>query len=264
MKILPLFYYPSTWVWVDDDRNLLTAMTDAFSLQNTVKPFLSAKESVSFLEAYRSPLSQHHFLTVNPHDENYGLLQRTPMDFDVTMIAKLLDDPTRFDEISCMVIDYNMPEMTGFALAKAVNSFLPVPKILLTGTKEENKAIEGFNDSLIQRFVQKGHEYMLRDLSNYLSLLTVQYFERLSFPLLAYLETEHKLPLSDPVFIEFFENHCELYDIKEYYLIDKQGSFLCVDVQGKRSYFVVHTERSIEEWISLYGEDYGGPQNLYQ
>ena len=29
-----------------------------------------------------------------------------------------------------------------------------------------------------------------------------------------------------------------------------------MNVHGKRSYFIVHTERSIEEWIAMYGDEH--------
>jgi len=252
MKTLPLFYYPSTWVWVDDDRTLLKTMTDTFSEKNRIVSFLSANECLTFLTKHESLLSQAHFLKINRDDEHYGLLQNTPIDFDVTVIAKLAEKNDRHDEVTVAVIDYDMPEMNGFTLAKEIQH-LPIQKILFTGNKQDNKAIEGFNHNLIQKFVQKGDVNMFDDLSNYLKELSIQYFQKLTFPLLSYLETEHKLPLSDPVFIDFFESYCESNDVKEYYVIDKQGSFLCIDSQGKQSCLVVHTERSLQQWHSVYG-----------
>ncbi len=253
MKVLPLFYYPSTWLWIDDDRTALRTMALVFGDKNKIQTFQSAKECMAYLDTYRSPLSQHSFLKSITEDENYGVLQRTPIDFDVTTLAKLADDPKRHDEITVMVIDYNMPEMDGFALAEAAQH-LPIQKILLTGKAHESEAVIGFNRNLIQRFVQKAEEKMTEKLSNYLEELTAQYFEKLSSPLLSYLEAEAVLPQSDPVFIEFFKNYCKEHQIKEYYLIDKQGSFLCIDVKGNRSCLAVQSDRGLENWLTLYGD----------
>ena len=41
----------------------------------------------------------------------------------------------------------------------------------------------------------------------------------------------------------------------EYYLLDKQGSYLCIDSSGKRSCFVVQTERSLDAWSNLYEQE---------
>ena len=75
--------------------------------------------------------------------------------------------------------------------------------------------------------------------------------------MLSYLETESKLPLSDQFFIDFFEKYCERNSIREFYLIDKQGSFLCIDNKGHRSYFILQTDRGIDAWLTLYSADKG-------
>ncbi|MCX7124280.1 MAG: hypothetical protein NTU49_00710 [Gammaproteobacteria bacterium] len=43
--------------------------------------------------------------------------------------------------------------------------------------------------------------------------------------------------------------------IAEYYLIDKQGSFLCIDEHGNHSYLAVHSQKSIKDWVTIYGND---------
>lgn len=255
MKNLPLFYYPHTWLWIDDDRTLLNAMTLAFSEDHQVLPFQSANKCLEFLEKqYQPPSSQFSFLKSNIEDENYGTLQRTPVDFDVTTIAKLADNPERKDEISAMVIDYNMPEMNGFTLAEQT-SHSPIQKILLTGNAQDNDAITAFNNNLIQRFVQKADAQMYGKLSDYLTELSRDYFRKLTDPLLTHLEAEVKLPLSDPIFIKFFENYCKNNNIIEYYLIDKNGSFLCINNKGERSCLAVQSNRSIDTWLALHGEE---------
>lgn len=253
MKHLPLFYYPSTWVWVDDDKLLLNTMTSSFNSMNNIRPFNSANECLKFMNDYQAPSAKHHFLKTNSDDETYGISQNTPMNFDVQAIVSLRDDPTRHAEVTCFVLDYNMPEMTGFELAEQLAGM--IPKILLTGNTEENTAIQGFNDNLINRFVQKAEPTMAGKLKKYLKELTTQYFCRLTAPLLSYLEADGKSPLSDPTFIDFFETFCSENNLKEFYLIDKQGSFLCTDVNGISTCLVVHTKYSINDWLAIYGEE---------
>ncbi|MFN7097229.1 MAG: hypothetical protein ACK4PR_06695 [Gammaproteobacteria bacterium] len=254
MKTLPLFYYPNSWVWVDDDKTLLETMALFFGKKNTIKSFQSARTCLNFLQQYKSPLSHQNFLISNKQDLSYGTLQHTPVDFDITILANLANFPERYHEITVIVIDYNMPEMDGYSLAKVIQQ-LPIQKILLTGKAQENEAINGFNHNLIHRFVQKGIETMKEMLSIYLKELTLQYFQQLTLPLLSYLETESKLPLTDSIFIDFFETYCEQYQIKEYYLADKNGSFLCIDSKGKRSCLVVQTERGINKLLNICQEE---------
>jgi CheY-like chemotaxis protein len=251
MQVLPLFYYPSTWLWIDDDKTLLDNMVSTFEDYNHIKPFYSPKECLDFLKNYQSPFSKYTFLKSLSSDETYGVLQHTPTDFDVTLLREMANDLHRHEEITAMVIDYQMPEMDGFTFVKEMNS-LPIQKILLTGAAQSSDAIIGFNNHLIHRYVQKQEVDLFKKLVMYLQQATLDYFKKISLPLLLHLETENKLPLSDPIFIKHFERYCKENEIEEYYLIDKQGSYLCINKKKQKKCFVVHTEKSIDSWLSSY------------
>lgn len=150
-----------------------------------------------------------------------------------------------------MVLDYQMPEMSGIELGEHLQN-TPIQKILLTGNACDLKAIESFNHNIIQKYIQKGSNNTRYNLLAYIKELSIIFFSNFTKPLLNYLETERKTPLSDPVFIDFFENFCEKNDISEFYLIDINGSFLCITHQATQFILVVHTEASLKEWVSLY------------
>ncbi len=254
MKTLPLFYYPSTWLYVDDDKTLLESMALIFKEYNYTKPFHSSLACLNFLNHYESPLSKHCFLESLTDDEVYGVLQHTPIDFDITKLAKLANDPKRYNELTAMVVDYKMPEMNGFELAQSCNH-LPIKKILLTGKAKPEQGIEGFNNNLIHRFVKKDEVNWDEKILTNLQELTLEFFRDKTAHLLAYLETENKLPLSDKIFIEFFDSYCKQYSIKEYYLIDKQGSYLCIDDKGHQSYLIIQTDKGLDTWLALHGAE---------
>lgn len=254
MRSLPLFYYPTTCVYVDDDQRLLQCIPMAFESFFHPKLFSSPESCLQFLAQYQPRLSNIEFLKCNRSDEHYGILQHTPTDFDITVIASLMNDVDRFNEVTTMVIDYQMPVMNGFSLAKECQHLL-ANKILLTGTTHEEEVIAGFNQNVIQRFVEKGDVKMEEKLVSHLKELSLNYFQRISAPLLAQLEAENKTPLSDPAFIGFFQQFCEQKNIAEYYLIDKQGSFLCVNQLGEKTFLIVHRDSSLDAWIDAYGTD---------
>lgn len=253
MKTLPLFFHPSRWLLVDDDRSFLDTLIQALGEQNQLIAFNSPLECAAYLKTYQPFLSKKNFLKSNTSNEDFGILKHTPIDFDVTSLINLLDNPDRYNEITVMATDYNMPEIDGLALAQLAQD-LPIQKILLTGEAKEAQTISAFNKELIQRFLQKGEAGIQKTLAVYLNELSVQYFQKISQPLLSCLETEAKLPLSDPIFVAFFENYCKTKNIKEYYLIDKQGSFLCVDGHGQQTCLVVQTAAGLEAWLATYSE----------
>ncbi len=251
MRNLPLFYYPSTWLYVDDDSNLLQCVGLVLDEHNRNKLFQSPEKCVAFLADYQSPLMQKSFLSSNKQDDHYGILHHTPVDFDVTKLLALTDNPERYNEITAMVIDYDMPTMNGFALSKACDH-LRVEKILLTGKTEDTRIIDGFNKNYIQHYIQKGCDDFESLLIDQLVKSTFHYFQRITAPLLSHLEAESQTPLSDLVFSDFFLSYCKRKNVAEYYLIDKQGSFLCIDKNGNQFFFVVHTDRGVNTWLETY------------
>jgi CheY-like chemotaxis protein len=254
MKTLPLFYYPTRKLWIDDDSFFLEAMKQVFGKNFPMMTFTSAEEGLNFIRHYQSSQMKQDFLRSNREDENFGILKHTPVDFDITTLACLVDDKSKYDEISVVIIDYNMPEMSGTSFARNIFD-TPMQKILLTGDAQEAEAISAFNANLIQCFIRKGEPNMEERLLNVFDELSFQYFQRTTYPLLAYLETEAKLPHTDPVFIRFFEEYCEKNKIQEYYLVDKQGSMLYIDSAGKKSCLVIQSNKGLDSWLSLYAKE---------
>jgi CheY-like chemotaxis protein len=258
---LPLFYYPSKLVYVDDNRNLLDAMSLVLSKNNPIETFQSAVDCLHYIENHNQPSARYSFLKSVMDDENYGVLNHTPIDFDVTELVKLINNENRYNEISVVIIDYNMPEMDGITLAEKIRDF-PAKKLLLTGMAESNQVVNAFNEGLIQNYVRKFEDCMEDKLIVYLQKLTSEYFELLTAPLLSCLEIDNKLPQSDPIFIGFFKQFCIENDIIEYYLIDKQGSLLLVDKKNNSSYLVIQSEKNFNSWISFYVSENKIPHNI--
>jgi FixJ family two-component response regulator len=247
---IPLFYFPTTVVYVDDDEKLLKSMKIILEEQTKTKFFNSAEECLNFFSTYKAMLSDYSFLKSVKEDEDYGVLEHTPLDFNIKTIIDISNNQNRHDEISVFILDYNMPNMTGYDLSKELPSF--IPKILLTGVAEDKTIIKGFNKNLIDRFIQKGEIDMEEILISYLNELSIQYFQKMSHAILSCLDAEHQIPLSDPIFAKFFHNFCKENNIKEYYLIDKQGSFLCINDKKERLCLAIQTDDSINTWLSTY------------
>ena len=66
-----------------------------------------------------------------------------------------------------------------------------------------------------------------------------------------HLETDNLLPISDPDFVGFFMEWCSINRIREYFIIDHNGNFLTIDENGKAQFFIVHTERTLNNFVDL-------------
>lgn len=250
MSSLPLFYYPSTISWVDDDALFLKAASQFFNEHSATQTFNCPNKCLNFFKSYQIPFSNLPLLHACVDHEYYETAHHAPVDFNVTALQTVHDETSRKQEISVMIVDYGMSAMNGIELCRQLRNY-PIKKILLTGEADSNDAVTAFNDNTIDRFLRKDSKTLVADLQNYIATLTQQYFRDRTAPLLSHLEAGYRLPLSDPIFIEFFQTWCNKNDIKEYSLIDKNGSFIVINRKDERFYFVVHTDRSLDAFVRL-------------
>lgn len=252
MLNLPAYYHPTTILWVDDDKLFLRAASELFRPIFTIQSFNNPHECVTQFKNYRP--QQFSLLQSDTNNECYETKNHAPVDFDVTSLYDYLKhNPARVNEISIMVADYHMPNMTGLELCEQLKEF-PFKKILLTGEASQVDAIAAFNANIIDRFVRKDSPSLASELQQYVSTLSRQYFRERSRSLITHLEVDSPLPLTDPVFIDFFEKKCMELDVKEYCLIDKNGSFLLVNGNNEKFNLVIHTERTLNSFIKLHDD----------
>ncbi len=149
---LPFFYHPTTVLLVDDDRNYLNQLQSLLS-RNPAK-YISDTNPRKALEIVENNLgiyaSTHGCFNYLEEEE----LETYRMAVNVLEIHKMIYDPTRFDQISTIVIDYNMPGMNGLEFCKKIQH-TPIRKILLTGETDEMLAIDAFNKGLIDAYIRK-------------------------------------------------------------------------------------------------------------
>lgn len=253
---LPLFSYPATVVWVDDDP-LFLASVNLLLKNSYTTTFSSPEQSINFFQQYKPFLQKINFVRGYTEVDSYDMLNHMPVDLNVSALRELYTSSERNKEVTVLVTDYNMPSMNGIELCRALRG-LPMKKILLTGAADYQQAVAAFNEGLIDCFIQKDSQTLVQDILFHLGRLSQQYFVERSRQLLNHLETDYPLPLSDSIFISFFEEWCKKNKIQEYYLIDKHGNFLLINKEGKKSYFIVHTERTLNNFIELHQDDKEG------
>lgn len=249
-KTLPLFKFPTTIIWIDDDDVFLKATKFVIPSINRQKQFNHPLDFKNYLKSYKSPLSKIAFLQAERDNENYNSLKHVPIDFDVDSIAHLYSYKERLNEISLIICDHEMPAISGLDLCYQLQDF-SFKKILLTGEVENQEAIHAFNHGIIDRFIRKDNPELLSEVRSYIELLEQEYFCEVTSPLLVHLKADGDNALTDPVFIAFFDKWCKENRITEYYLIDKRGSFLVINEQQEAHYFVLHTDQSLDQFTGV-------------
>lgn len=254
MTNLAIFSYPSTIVWVDDDSLFLRAITRSVCNGNEARKFNDAFACLAFFENYQPVLSSSMFLRGCLESEDYDSSEHMPVDLNAEAFATLRHHEKRMDDVSVMVVDYNMPNIKGLELCRRLKD-VPIKKILLTGEVNHAEAVSAFNEGLIDRFIRKDDPDLVEKLKTYIASLSQQYFVHHTKWLLSHLETGSALPISDPLFATFFKNWCDENHIQEYYMVDKQGNFMVVNDKQERFYFAIHTDRTLSTFIDLHKDE---------
>lgn len=250
---LPLFSYPASVVCVDDDSLFLASVTQLLKNMQTIT-FNSPEQSINFFQQYKPLLKKINFMRGYTESDSYDMLNHMPVDLNVNALKELYSNDERKNEVTILITDYNMPNINGIDLCRELQAF-PMKKILLTGAADYQQAVAAFNEGLIDCFIQKDSPTLAQDILFHIRRLSQLYFVERSRQLLNHLETDYPLPLSDPVFINFFEKWCKENHIQEYFLIDKYGDFLLIDEKDQKSYFIVHTDRTLSNFVELHHDD---------
>ncbi|MCC2624782.1 MAG: Response regulator receiver [Burkholderiales bacterium] len=254
---LPLFYFPTTIVCVDDNALMLKTLDTLIHSnikQHQVKKFDNSGGALDFLKNNASGISNIQFLRSFVEHEYCDLTNHSPVDLEISKFSELAENSNKVNEISLLIVDYEMPGLNGIELCQQLKD-ISAKKILLTAHGDYQKALNAFNNKLVDRFVVKGQNDTQDNLVAYIKSLTHEYFDDITAKLQAHLKVSGNLAVFDEIFIKFFNDLVLREQIKEYYLIDKNGSFLLINSLGQHSYLLVHTDSSLDYFVEIYNEE---------
>lgn len=262
---LPLFYFPTTILCVDDNPLMLQTLEsviDSTYPDYPVKKFDNSMQALDFFKDYTSEISKMQFLRGFVEHEYYDLINHNPVDLEISKFSELSKDLKKNNEVSVIIVDYEMPGLNGLELCEQLKH-VTAKKILLTAHADYKQALTAFNNKLIDRFVIKGQDNTVDDLVSHIKSLTFEYFDDVTAKLQTHLKVNGNLAIFDDIFVNFFNDLLDQQQIKEYYLIDKNGSFLLIDSAGEHYYLIIHTDFSLNYFVELY-DDYQNVEKYIQ
>lgn len=252
MKTLPIFYFRPTVIYIDDDIAMTHSVEKLVNSIYSTRTFNNTTSLLNYLDKYQSILEQKPILR-NFNESEYSDSPDTSLvEFKFNSLSNLFNEYPIENEIGVMIIDYLMPDMDGISLCKKIRDY-PFKKLLLTGSDNLKAGIDAWNLGLIDGFIKKtaSSEEILYKIQE----LSFKYFIERTISLNQHLESNHLLPLSDKLFVNYFLKIFEENNIKEYYLIDKNGSLLMKDKNNRKSVLIVHTEESLAQFLKLIPEE---------
>ncbi len=243
-------YFPTTVVLVDDNRQYLENIRYQLDDRRAVyRLYDQPKAALQFINQEYAPDYFTQRSVLRPEEEERD---HRRIDVSIRPIRDEMYNVHRFEQLSVLVVDQEMPGLKGLDLCRQLQSS-PIKKVLLTGEVDEQYAVDAFNQGWIDQFIHKKiqEDDAFSDVLNRtIAALQKRYFEDLSTLIMDSLtqNPEHH-PLSclgDPVFIRFFHALFQQHNLCEYYLTDANGSFMCLDFEGRPSWLVVKDETAMK------------------
>ncbi len=250
--MLPIFYFRPTLVIIDDNKQFTDSLAESLRDRFKVIVFNKEHELLEWIERYKSTLLNTSFINDFSESEySYDVLTSL-VELNLNKIVELAHNKEKYDEIGVLIADYVMPEINGIDLCKKL-AHSKFKKLLLTGIADYKMGVAAMNEHAIDFFINKeiARDELIAKIEHY----AFEYYTEITTSLATHLEAKQKLPLSDQHFINYFTNFIKVNQIKEYYLIDKNGSLLLINELGKKSVFIVHTDTSLEGITTIIEDD---------
>lgn len=245
---IPSFSFPTTILMIDDNVEFLKSIAIGLPADAATYNFYSDPKKALELINEKYEKSRVAEGLVNLIDEEE--FEHRTLDVNVRDIYRIMYNRSRFQQISTVVVDYNMPGLDGIEFCKSIKN-PHIQKILLTSIVDENKAIEVLNEGLIHTFIRKQSPNVMQLLSQALHTAQQRYFLHLSDIVRQVVSfSSEESALSDPAFIELFHRIAKNFGAVEYYLTEFLGSFVFVDADG--NHYGLFTR--IKDQIDFYCE----------
>ena len=254
---IPLCFYPTQIVFVDDNPEFLDTLSMRFSKQFNVKTFSDTDSALSYINEYQreAELIANDEKT-KPQGDSDAWVKRVLTHQNIKRF-----DEQRDKEISVLVVDYSMPSMNGIDFCEKIRKS-SIKKILLTGYATPADAISAFNNNTIHYYLKKNDVNMLQDLEVALHQLQHAYFNELSSSLKIGAIDSGTPFFADPQLANYFQQACESLDVQEYYYLTNPSRFALRTRSGGNFFCVIYTEEDLAEHLQILQEE-GAPKNLY-
>lgn len=247
---VPICYFPSTVYFIDDSKDFLLNFVLQLDEGLAYRLFDSPLDALDNIDHSRNELSQLKVRCAAKHPEELTSLRHPALSYALSPLYAEIHYPSRFADVSVVVIDYMMPGMTGIDFCRRISN-TSIKKILLTGEADESVAIEAFNEGIIDRYIKKSDPEVVELITNNIAELQQEYFQSLSDRIISMLPTSTPAFMKDRNFYQFFQSVCQQHNIVEYYLINPEGYFILFDADSKASLLLIKQKQMLKNDVEL-------------
>lgn len=253
--MLPIFH-PTTTVLVDDVQSYLESLRLASPPEMPILPFLSPEKAIQHIRKQNdiSRESFGKFLKISTDTDRVYVDNVVQQDqilrLSISNLNRKLELPTRFDEVSVIICDYQMPSMKGTDFFEQLGD-IPQKRILLTGEADETIAVQAFNDGIIDKFLTKGKPRVLQELFGHVRRYQRDYFKH-QYSFLRSAFSYNESLFTQPQFDKLTSALSEEFGFVEHYYVNFPDGALFFDDTGLvRKRLVALTEDDYDGILEL-------------
>jgi CheY-like chemotaxis protein len=256
--VMPVCYHPTTVLSVDDDEAFLNILSLQLSNKLSLLCFSNPNAALEY-----SKNSHHYF----PFTSRCLTDENDSVKFNFMSIRNEIYNHDRFKEIAINVTDYDMPHTSGIELIKTMEFQPEVPNyshIILTGKISDEFKAKIASLGLSGEYIGKDDPDYVNKLLNLIEKRTGKIFQWASYVparILSRNDKEKTSVLFDGNFATLFNDYVKNNNICEFYLFDKQGSYLFLDDEANLSWLFIRGEQGMANSIEL-AIHYGAPQSV--
>ena len=254
---IPLCFYPTQIVFIDDNSDFLATLSMAFSKQFNLKLFDNTDLALKYINEHQR---ENHLIKQNEKPKPEGESEVWVKQVLTRQNLKRFDE-LRIKEVSVVVVDYSMPSMNGIEFCENIKNS-SIKKILLTGHATSTEAVNAFNNNTIHYYLKKNDENMLQQLEVTLRQLQHAYFNELSSSIKAEAIDSGTPFFADPQLARYFQTSCESLGISEYYYLTNPSRFALRSHTQDNYLCVIYTEDDLAEHLQVLKEE-NAPESLY-
>lgn len=241
------FFFPTTVAFVDDNADFLSNLSLQLNANLAFRLFNSPCDALLMLNGSVAPTPLSHLFSLHQGCE-HDQLGHHVINVSLDRVHREVHNEQRFEQISVVVVDYDMPEMNGLDFCRGLkNPYLK--KVLLTGEADEELAVKAFNEGVIDRFIRKQHPNAIDQLNRAIYEMQQAYFGQIEKMLSDALAVGTHTFLKDEKFALRFSTIKTELNIVEHYLVCEPDGLLMLDAQGTGYLLMV---RSAERYRADY------------
>lgn len=244
--IMPACYYPTRALSVDDDKSFLDMLLIEVSDKISILCFDQPEKAMDYIK------SNHQYF---PFTERCLVQNGNNTELNFMAIRNELYNADRFKIIFVVVTDYDMPGIDGIELIHTMEFPKEISQynlVIMTG-----KISDGFKEKLARlglntEYISKDDPEAIKKLLELIKKRSCKIFQWYSYVparILSHDPNERTSFLFDGNFAPILNSHIQENGICEFYLFDKQGSYLFLNESAKLSWLFMRNEMGIANSI---------------